>query len=79
MNRSLDFLIEKYDRMERFDKEEKGVRLNFSSVSYCLPEYGSRLKGVENNNAKWQICSFEETLASVLEKWGVASSSAEFP
>ena len=79
MNRRLDFLIEKYDRMERFDKEEKGVRLNFSSISNCLPDYGSRLEVVENNNAKWQICSFEETLASVSKKWGMASSSAEFP
>ena len=79
MNRKLDFLIEKYDRMERFDKEEKGVCLNFSSISNCLPDYGPRLEVVENNNAKWQICSFEETLASVSKKWGMASSSAEFP
>ena len=80
MNRRLDFLIEKYDRMERFDKEEKGVRLNFSSISNCLPDYGSRMEVVENNNAKWQICSFEETLASVSKKWGMASSSAyQFP
>ena len=53
VNRSLDFLIEKYDRMERFDKEEKGVRLNFSSISNCLPDNGSRLDVVENNNAKY--------------------------
>ena len=82
MNRRLDFLIEKYDRMERFDKEEKGVRLNFSSISNCLPDNGSRLEVVGNNTAKyhlWWICSFEETLASVSERWGVASSSAEFP
>ena len=80
MNRRLDFLIEKYDRMERFNKEEKGVRLNFSSISNCLPDYGSRLEVVENNNAKWQICSFEETLASVSKKWGMASSSVyQFP
>ena len=79
VNRRLDFLIEKYDRMERFDKEEKGACLNFSSISNCLPDYGSRLEVVENNNAKWQICSFEETLASVSERWGVASSSVKFP
>ena len=82
MNRRLDLLIEKYDRMERFDKEEKGVRLNFSSISNCLPDNGSRLEVVGNNTAKyhhWRICSFEETCASVSERWGVASSSAEFP
>ena len=81
VNRRLDFLIEKYDRMERFDKEEKGVRLNFSSISNCLPDYGSRLEVVEND-AKYhhrRICSFEETLASVAERWRVASSSLEFP
>ena len=81
MNRRLDFLIEKYDRMERFGKEEKGVRLNFSSISDCLPDNGSRLEVVGNNTAKyhhWRIPSFEETLASVSERWGVASS-AEFP
>ena len=81
MNRRLDFLIEKYDRMERFGREEKGVRLNFSSISNCLPDNGSRLEVVGNNTAKyhhWRIPSFEETLASVSERWGVASS-AEFP
>ena len=73
VNRRLDFLIEKYDCMERFDKEEKGVRLNFSSISNCLPDYGSRLEVVGNNGAKyhhWRIPSFEETLASVSERWG---------
>ena len=82
MNRRLDFLIEKYDRMERFDKEEKGVRLNFSSISNCLLDNGSRLEVVGNNTAKyhhWRIGSFEETHASVSERWGVANSSAEFP
>ena len=82
MNRRLDFFIEKYDRKERFDKEEKGVRLNFSSISNCLPDNGSRLEVVGNNTAKyhrWRICSFEETRASVSERWGVASSSAKFP
>ena len=81
VNRRLDFLIEKYDCMERFDREEKGVCLNFSSISNCLPDYGSRLEVVGNDNAKyhhWRIPSFEETLASVSERWGVASS-AEFP
>ena len=42
----LERLNEKYDRMKRkFDREEKGVRLNFSSISNCLPDYGSRLSG----------------------------------
>ena len=81
----LNALNEKRDHIERkFDKEEKLVHLNFSSISNCLPDYGSRLEVVENNNAKyhhWRINSFEETLASLKrsERWGVASSSAKFP
>ena len=46
----------------------EAVRIQLNSISSCLSDYGPRQR----------ICSFEETLASVSERWGVASSSAEF-
>ena len=47
----------------------EAVRIQLNSISSCLSDYGPR----------WRICSFDETLASLSEKWGVASSSSEFP
>ena len=41
----LKALHEKYGRMERkVYREEKGVHLNFSIISKCLPDYGFRLE-----------------------------------
>ena len=60
----------------------EAVRTQLNSISNCLSDYGSRLGVVENKNAKYHhrhISSFEETLASLSERWGVASSSAKFP
>ena len=47
----------------------EAVRIQLNSISNCLSDYGPRRR----------ICSFDETLASVSERWGVASSSTEFP
>ena len=57
------------------------VRIQLISISNCLTDYGPRLEMVETDakDNHRQICCFEETLASVSERWGVASSSAEFP
>ena len=47
----------------------EAVRIQLNSISSCLSNYGPRRR----------ICSFDETLTSLSERWGVASSSAEFP
>ena len=63
-------VIQGLNRLERrigMDGEAVSIQLN--SISNCLSDYGPCQR----------ICSFDETLASVSERWGVASSSAEFP
>ena len=59
----------------------EAVCIQLNSISNCLTDYGPRLEMVETDakDHHRQICSFEETLASVSERWGVASSSVEFP
>ena len=47
----------------------EAVCIQLNSISSCLSDYGPRRR----------ICSFDETLASLSERWGVASSSTEFP
>ena len=58
------------NRLERrIGMDGEAVRIQLNSISNCLSDYGTR----------WRICSFDETLASLSERWGVASSSVEFP
>ena len=38
----------------------EAVRIQLNSISNCLSDYGPRQR----------ICSFDETLASVAERWG---------
>ena len=58
------------NRLERrIGMDGEAVRIQLNSISSCLSDYGPRRR----------ICSFDETLASLSEKWGVASSSSEFP
>ena len=58
------------NRLERrIGMDGEAVRIQLNSISSCLSGYGPRRR----------ICSFDETLASLSEKWGVASSSSEFP
>ena len=57
------------NRLERrIGMDGEAVRIQLNSISNCLSDYGPHQR----------ICSFDETLASVSERWGVASSSAEF-
>ena len=58
------------NRLERrIGMDGEAVRIQLNSISNCLSDYGPRRR----------ICSFDETLASLSERWGVASSSVEFP
>ena len=58
------------NRLERrIGMDGEVVHIQLNSISNCLSDYGPRRR----------ICSFDETLASLSEKWGVASSSSEFP
>ena len=58
------------NRLERrIGMDGEAVRIQLNSISSCLSDYGPRRR----------ICSFDETLASLSERWGVASSSTEFP
>ena len=58
------------NRLERrIGMDGEAVRIQLNSISNCLSDYGPRRR----------IGSFDETLASLSERWGVASSSAEFP
>ena len=70
------------NRLERrIGMDGEAVRIQLNSISNCLSDYGPRLEMVETDakDHHRRICSFDETLASLLERWGVASSSAEFP
>ena len=71
------------NRLERrIGMDGEAVRIQLNSISNCLSDCGSSLGVVENKNAKYhrrRINTFEETLASLSEKWGVTSSAAEFP
>ena len=53
----------------RIGMDGEADRIQLDSISNCLSDYGPRRR----------ICSFDETLASLSERWGVASSSTEFP
>ena len=58
------------NRLERrISMDGEAVRIQLNSISSCLSDYGPLRR----------ICSFDETLASLSERWGVASSSTEFP
>ena len=63
-------VIMSLNRLERrIGMDGEAVRIQLNSISNCLSDYGPRRR----------ICSFDETLASLSERWGVASSSTEFP
>ena len=58
------------NRLERrIGMDGEAVRIQLNAISSCLSDYGPRRR----------ICSFDETLARLSEKWGLASSSSEFP
>ena len=58
------------NRLERrIGTDGEAVRIQLNSISSCLSDYRPCRR----------ICSFDETLASLSERWGVASSSTEFP
>ena len=65
------------NRLERrIGMDGEAVRIQLNSISNCLSDYGPRQTDAKDHHRR--ICCFEETLASVAERWGVASSSAEF-
>ena len=65
------------NRLERrIGMDGEAVRIQLNSISNCLSDYGPRQTDATYHRR--QINSFEETLAIVSERWGVASSSAEF-
>ena len=69
MSDKMNEVIMGLNRLERrIGMDGEAVRIQLNSISNCLSDYGPRQR----------ICSFDETLASVSERWGVASSSAEF-
>ena len=79
---ALKEVIQGLNRLERrIGRDGDAVRIQLNSISNCLSNYGPRLEMVETNAKDHhpRICSFEETLASLSERWGVASSFAEFP
>ena len=70
MSDKMNEVIQGLNRLERrIGMDGEAVRIQLNSISNCLSDYGPRRR----------ICSFEETRASLSERWGVASSSAEFP
>ena len=64
----------------RIGMDGEAVRIQLNSISNCLHNYEPRLEMVETDakDHHRRICCFEETLASLSERWGVASSSAKF-
>ena len=77
MGDALNEVIIGLNRLERrIGMDGEAVRIQLNSISNCLSDYGPRQTDATYHHR--QINSFEETLAIVSERWGVASSSAEF-
>ena len=70
MGDKMNEVIMSLNRLERrIGMDGEAVRIQLNSISNCLSDYGPRQR----------ICSFDETLRSVAERWGVANSSVKFP
>ena len=78
MSDAMNEVIMGLNRLERrIGMDGEAVCIQLHSISNCLSNYGPCQTDAKDHH--WRICSFEETLASVSGRWGVASSSVEFP